>query len=65
MKFKCGSFVLRMHYANPAEITPFPKIERIRENRRQKTRTGVLLANISVTVALEARVDASAEPVIQ
>jgi hypothetical protein len=50
------------HYTNPAEITPFQKAEQIREARRQKTRAGDLLTGTTVTVALEAGIEARAKP---
>lgn len=60
MKFKRGSSVLRtnLHYG-----TPLPKVELIRENRRQKTKASALLIDICVKVALEAGEGTRAKPV--
>jgi hypothetical protein len=60
MKLKRGSFVLKKQFAL---CTPLPKGERIRENRMQKTRASVLLADICVKVALEAGAGACAKPI--
>jgi hypothetical protein len=42
-----------LHHVSPVEIKLFPKAEAFRENRRQKTWKGVVLADIPVNTALE------------